>query len=158
MILLQWRATLRFAPYVRAAVGSQRTIFVVWGVAGLALGAWLWSLGLAMLAVEATLGFWAFLVVLLLVSVAQLLGRLRRVHATSTLEQWYTVTPDAVEIALGRDRASIPLSELRVVGSGLDWVAAQRRAMGRRRVTLYFDDPALVPRLVDIVAQRGATQ
>ena len=151
MILVQWSWTLRFGPYARASFATQPVLLALPVLVGLVagylvrddfgtFGATLYGLLMA-----------AVVVVLLLVLVATGLRRVRRV-TRSTVQQ-YTITVDAVEIAVGQDRYSVPRSELSLVRTGPDWLALRRRAVAGRRMILFFDDPLVKPHVLSVLAQ-----
>lgn len=149
MILLQWSWTLRFEPYARATFATQPILVALPLVAGVVAGFVVQDdFGLF----GATLyGFFVLclLAVVLLVVVALGLRRLRR--ATDATVQRYVITDQAVEIFLGDDRYSLPRPDLSVARSASDWVALRRRAMGGRRLILFFDDPLLVPHALSVL-------
>ena len=155
MTLLEWTWTLRFGQYARATFASQPVLLVVpFGAAlllALVLRGDLGGTG-AVVAFVATV---VLTTAVMLLSVALGLRRLRA--ATRSSVQSYAITQDAVDVALGEDRYSLPRAELSVARSGSDWIAVRRRAMGTRRLILFFDDPLLVPQALGLLRPRAGT-
>ena len=150
MILLQWGWTVRLGPYLRAAFATQPVLVATPAVAALAsaflapdelglLGAVLSGVLAAVLAVPALVGV-----------VGLQLWRLRR--AAGAEVQWYAITEDAIEVAAGQDRHSLPRHGLRVTRSGPGWVQLRRRGAGGRRMVLFFDDPRVAPHAMSLLA------
>jgi hypothetical protein len=151
---MQWSWTLRFGPYARATFATQPVLLVLPVLVGLVAGYLVHDDFGALGAATYGLFMAGVVVVLMLVLVAGGLRRVRR--ATRSTVQQYTITPDAVEIAVGQDRYSVPRSVLSLVRTGPDWVALRRRAMGTRRMILFFDDPLLKPHVLSILGRAAA--
>jgi hypothetical protein len=154
--LLQWSWTLRFGPYARATFASQPVLLVVPFAAGVLVSVVVGRDSSLFAHLVFALVTVLALVVVLLVSVASGLQRLRR--ATGTTVQRYTLTTDVLQLALGQDQLSVPLRELTVARTGREWLALRRRAMGNRRLLLFFDDPSLLPQARALVEQHGAVE
>jgi hypothetical protein len=155
VILLRWSWTVRFATYATARLASQ-PVLVLPPLLG----------GAVVAVIERRCGFVVcsvlFVLTVVLASV-MLLAVLRRqvrrqLSAARAEVQEYALSAAALDVGFGRDRHSLPLSELYVVGSGRSWLTLRRRGLGRNPLILFFDDPALVPAAAAIVDQHGASQ
>ena len=155
MILLQWGWTFRFATYVQATLASQPGLVLLPLLGGAVVA--LVERGDGPVAVTV---LFVVTVVLAFVAMLVVLRRQarRQLAAAGAHVQVYALSAASVEIGLGRDRHSLPLSELFVVRSGSAWLMLRRRGMGRRPMILFFDDAALVPVAAAIIDEHGASR
>ena len=153
MTLLQWSWTFRFATYAQARLVSQPVLLVPAVLGGAVVGF-----------IERGYGTVAVVALVVLTLALATVGTLyvlrrevrRQVAAAGSDVQEYALSAVSLDVGLGRDRQSLPLSELYVVRVGSDWLTLRRRGMGRRPAILFFDDAALVPQARDIIEQHGA--